>query len=57
MAENTRVLPPNIDDWPAFYLELWAERAGIMEQEGGMSRSRAEAEAERDIRKVASARV
>lgn len=47
-------LPAKIADWPAFYRELWAERAAIMETEGKMWRSRAEREAEADIRKLAA---
>jgi hypothetical protein len=47
-------LPVKISDWPAEWLELWNERAGIMEAEGKMLRWRAEREAERDIRKLES---
>lgn len=48
-------LPEKISDWPAEWRELWIERAGIMEFEGGMRRWQAEKRAEEDIRKLASA--
>jgi hypothetical protein len=47
------ILPLNRQDWPPEWHELWAERVGIMQFEGGMLQSRAEREAESDIRKVA----
>jgi hypothetical protein len=47
-------LPPNRARWAAKWLELWAERAAIMEYQGNLSRETAEIRAEQDIRKVAA---
>jgi len=47
------MLPPKRDDWPAFWKELWEERAAIKEFVGNLPRSSAEFEAEKDIRKLA----
>ncbi len=52
MAANLRVLPQKISDWPPIWRELWAERAGIMEFEGGLRRFTAEYRAEQDVRKL-----
>ena len=41
------------DEWPAEWLELFNERAAIMEVLGKMSRADAEKEAELDIRRRA----
>ena len=46
----TPLLPRFIYRWPTFWQELWAERAAIMEFEGGMTRESAEKKAEEDIR-------
>lgn len=48
------LLPRSISDWPKAWLELFQERAGIMEHEGKMSKWKAEKSAEEDIRKLAS---
>lgn len=47
-------LPPNRARWPARWLELWAERAAIMEYQGNLSRATAEVRAEQDVRKIAA---
>ena len=47
-----KCLPVRISDWPQEWRELWAERAGVMEFEAGMSRKEAEREAENDIRRI-----
>jgi hypothetical protein len=47
-------LPPNPAAWPAYWKELWAERAAIIEYEAGISRFTAETRATMDIRKIAS---
>jgi hypothetical protein len=47
-------LPPNRDRWPQRWLELWAERAAIIEYQANVSRATAELRAEQDIRKVAA---
>jgi hypothetical protein len=47
-------LPPSRSRWPDKYLELWAERAALMEYDGNWPRLIAEAKAEVDIRKVAA---
>jgi hypothetical protein len=44
------LLPRFLYRWPAYWQELWAERAAIMEFQGGMSREQAEKKAEEDIR-------
>ena len=48
-------LPANRAAWPARWLELWSERAGIMEFSGNLSKATAEFRAEQDIRAVARA--
>jgi hypothetical protein len=45
-------LPQKRSDWPAEWLELWAERSAIMQFEGGMLQNQAEKEAEEDIRRI-----
>jgi hypothetical protein len=47
------ILPGELYKWPAIWQELWNERVGIMQFEGGMSEKQAKYEAERDIRKLA----
>jgi hypothetical protein len=47
------ILPRLVVQWPIEWFELWCERAGIMEFEGGLSRTMAEREAEQDIRNIA----
>jgi len=47
------ILPRNLADWSPEWLELYSERAGIMEYLAGMSKKEAEYEAEKDIRKQA----
>ena len=49
-------LPLKRERWPAEWLELWSERAGIMEFQGNLSREAAEMRAEQDIRKLAKTR-
>ena len=46
-------LPVKLRDWPPEYLELWNERAGIIEYMANVSRFTAEFRAEQDIRKQA----
>ncbi len=46
------VLPPDRKNWSKELLELWAERAAIMEHDGKMSKEKAEREAELDIRRI-----
>lgn len=48
-------LPLKRDRWPAEWLELWTERARIMEFDGLMSQEQAELLAEHDVRKLAKA--
>ncbi len=48
------ILPGELYKWPAIWQELWNERVGIMQFEGGMSEKQAKYEAERDIRKLAA---
>jgi hypothetical protein len=43
-------LPSSLYRWLSHWQELWAERAAIMEFEGGMTREQAEKNAEADIR-------
>ncbi len=43
-------LPTFLYRWPAYWQELFAERAAIMEFEGGLTREQAEKKAEADIR-------
>lgn len=49
-------LPEKISEWPPEWRELWNERSGVMEFDGGMSRRHAEAQAESDVRKIAEGR-
>ena len=49
-------LPLKRDRWPADWLQLFEERAGIIEFCGNVSRLTAEARAEADIRKLAKTR-
>ena len=44
-------LPRELFRWPAYWQELFLERAAIMEYEGNLSRPEAEREAEKDIRR------
>ena len=46
-------LPEKLRDWPPEWLELWSERAGIIEYMANVSRFTAEFRAEQDIRKQA----
>ena len=46
-------LPASRVRWPLWALELWAERAAIMEFQGNLSRDTAEFRAEEDVRKGA----
>ncbi|MCU1301938.1 MAG: hypothetical protein JWQ87_2222 [Candidatus Sulfotelmatobacter sp.] len=46
------ILPAGVANWPDEWRELFVERAGIMEFDGGMTRKRAEQEAELDIRRM-----
>ena len=46
-------LPLKLADWPKIWAELFEERAGLMEFDGGFSKAEAEYEAEKDIRKQA----
>lgn len=50
------ILPVYLYDWPQEWIALWHERAGIMEFEAGMTRAKAEKEAENDIRRLAETR-
>jgi hypothetical protein len=47
-------LPLDRKRWPAHYLELFEERAGIIEFMSNLSRETAEFRAEQDIRRVAA---
>lgn len=47
-------LPPNRIRWPRRFLELFEERAAIMEYQGNLSRETAEIRAEQDVRKIAA---
>jgi hypothetical protein len=47
-------LPADKTRWPREWLELWSERAGIMEFQGNLTRLAAEMRAEQDIRKQAA---
>lgn len=47
------LLPTRIRDWPPIWLELFNERAAVMEYGGKLPRWKAEQEAERDIRQLA----
>ena len=49
-------LPPNRNRWPSWAVELFEERAGIIEFMGNLSRETAEFRAEQDVRKQASQR-
>jgi hypothetical protein len=44
-------LPADKNRWPTWALELWNERAGIMEFSGNLTRQAAEFRAEQDVRK------
>ena len=46
-------LPPDINDWPEFWRELYEERAGIIEFIANKPRVYAEIMAEKDIRRQA----
>jgi hypothetical protein len=46
-------LPTFLYRWPAYWLELYQERAAIMEFQGNMTREQAEKQAEQDIRRQA----
>lgn len=46
------ILPVYREMWPKEWLELWEERAAVMEFEGGMPRKQAEKEAENDIHRI-----
>jgi hypothetical protein len=48
------ILPRFRKDWGAEWLELWAERAAIIEYDGNLPRSIAERYAEEDTRKTAA---
>jgi hypothetical protein len=47
-------LPPSRTRWDRKWLELFEERAAIMEYQGNLSRDVAEIRAEQDVRKVAA---
>ncbi len=47
-------LPLDKSRWPTWALELWTERAGIMEFSGNLSREVAEIRAEQDVRRQAA---
>ena len=47
-------LPPNRAAWPAFWKELFEERAALIEYQANLSRETAEFRAEIDIRKQAA---
>jgi hypothetical protein len=47
-------LPTFVYRWPAYWQELWAERAAIMEFQGNMTRTQADKQAEQDIRRQAA---
>ena len=47
-------LPQNLYSWPPYWLELFKERAAIMQFEGEMTQRQAEREAEADLRKLAT---
>jgi len=46
-------LPLSITAWPAYYRELYEERAAIMEFQGNLSRQTAEFRAAEDVRRIA----
>ena len=46
------MLPKSIDEWPEYWRELYKERAGIMEYDGGIDRVTAEREAETLVREL-----
>ena len=48
------ILPRFRKDWPAEWLELWAERAAVMEYCSNMSRPEAEYRADQDTRNTAA---
>lgn len=45
-------LPPHVGDWPEEWLEVFIERAGIMEFDGGLPREEAEARTEELVRET-----
>lgn len=47
-------LPLNRNRWPNWAMELFEERAGLMEFSGNMSREAAELRAEQDVRHQAA---
>jgi hypothetical protein len=47
-------LPTFLYRWPAYWLELFEERAAIMEFQGNMTREKADKQAEQDIRRQAA---
>lgn len=47
------ILPQNIREWPEEWLELYRERASIMQFDGNMTKFAAERLAERDTRRTA----
>jgi hypothetical protein len=47
-------LPLHRARWSKEWIELWAERAAIMEYQGNLSRETAEIRAEADVRKQAA---
>jgi len=49
-------LPIRRDRWPREWLELFEERAAIMEFQGNLTRDVAEIRAEQDVRKLAQTR-
>ena len=49
-------LPPNRNRWPSWAIELYEERAGIIEFQANVSRETAEFRAEQDVRKQAAQR-
>jgi hypothetical protein len=50
-------LPEKLRDWPPEWLEVYNERAGIIEYMANVSRFTAEIRAEQDIRKQAHDRI
>jgi hypothetical protein len=48
------LLPKNLNEWPAAFIELYNERAAILEFCGNLSRPAAERLAETDIRNFAA---
>ena len=50
VAPRPWALPAAVSDWPGSWRELYEERAGIMEHDGGLSREAAERQAEARVR-------